>query len=81
LLALETWQKSERLQKACETAFKEWQNMIAEKLTKHGWDAERAHEKAIAIHALLEGALMLCITKKRSEPLRMVISQAPLLLK
>lgn len=69
LMALETWLISEPLRKACQSAFDQWQRMLSDMLVYHGYGDAEAKELAMTIHALVEGAIVLSVTRKDHQPL------------
>lgn len=80
-VALETSLMSETLRKACLTAYESWEGLFAAKLVESGYSPDRAGELAIVINALIEGAFILSVTRKSQQPLLLVASQIPLLVK
>ncbi|WP_066059716.1 TetR/AcrR family transcriptional regulator [Robertmurraya korlensis] len=80
LLAAETANTHETLRLACESTFKEWQNLYAEKLEQSGYKTTKAQELAVTINALLEGAITISLTNKSGDTLRIIANQIPALL-
>jgi len=81
LLALETSLISEPLREACQQAFEAWGNIYTEKLIQSGFTKERAVELGIVIQLMIEGALIISITKKDMKQLSSVAEQITILLK
>jgi TetR/AcrR family transcriptional regulator, lmrAB and yxaGH operons repressor len=80
LLAAETANTHETLRLACESTFKEWKNLYAEKLEQSGYKTTKAQELAVTINALLEGAITISLTSKSGDTLRIIANQIPALL-
>ncbi len=62
-IATESVHASELVRRAAARAFDSWCAAIADRLREDGWDDDRADETALAIVAVIEGALMLARTK------------------
>lgn len=77
LIALETYLTSEVLRKACEEIFNSLENIYAEKLIKSGMNKENAHELGETISAMIEGGIILSLTKKNGNSLRLIAKQIP----
>jgi TetR/AcrR family transcriptional repressor of lmrAB and yxaGH operons len=77
LIALETYLTSESLRKACEEIFDSLENIYAEKLIKSGMNTDKAYELGRVIGAMIEGAIVLSLTKKTGNPLRLIAKQIP----
>lgn len=71
-VALETADKSERLNRACVEAYELWEAAFKEKLITSGVSADRAVELATCIVAAIEGAIVLSRTKHDLAPLERV---------
>ena len=80
LIALETYLTSEILRKACEEIFTSLENIYAEKLIKFGVNREKAYELGGAIAAMIEGGIILSLTKKNGNSLRLIAKQIPTLI-
>jgi TetR/AcrR family transcriptional repressor of lmrAB and yxaGH operons len=77
LIALETYLTSEVLRKACEEIFNLLENTYAEKLIKSGMDKDKAYELGGVIGTMIEGGIILSLTKKNGNPLRLIAKQIP----
>jgi TetR/AcrR family transcriptional repressor of lmrAB and yxaGH operons len=73
--ALESVHAGDRLRAAAARAFDGWITTIARHLTTEGWPEHRAHRTAVAILALVEGALLLSRTAGTTEPLAAAAEQ------
>jgi TetR/AcrR family transcriptional repressor of lmrAB and yxaGH operons len=80
LIALETYLTSEILRKACEEIFTSLENIYAEKLIKSGVSREKAYELGGAIAAMIEGGIILSLTKRSGNSLRLIAKQIPTLI-
>ena len=80
-VALETSQTSETLRMSCNHAYETWHEAFAEKLIQAGYEKEKALELGLVINAMIEGAFIIVLTRKDSEPLRQVARYIPNLLK
>ncbi|MDO7908296.1 TetR/AcrR family transcriptional regulator [Paenibacillus sp. JX-17] len=80
-MAAETSCISDTMRKACQSAFTEWQDVIAEHLREEQMSAERADETASIFIAMLEGALILTLTNRDPKPLETAIKYVPYLVK
>ncbi|MEH7073869.1 TetR/AcrR family transcriptional regulator [Neobacillus drentensis] len=65
---------SDPVRTACAELYQKIETIYFHKLTADGFTEETAHSIALMMTASIEGAMMLCLTQKASEPLR-VISQ------
>lgn len=80
LIALETYNYSEVLRNACERVFEEIENLYFKKLIEYGIHDNRARESAALISAMIEGAMLLSLTRKSGETLRRVSKQIKILI-
>ncbi|MCL6572296.1 MAG: TetR/AcrR family transcriptional regulator [Bacillus sp. (in: Bacteria)] len=80
-VALETSVMSELLRETCNSAYLSWEKLFANKMEKSGFPPDKALELSIVINAMIEGAFILSLTRRNSEPLLMVAKQVPFLLK
>ncbi|UTB33480.1 MAG: TetR/AcrR family transcriptional regulator [Methanobacterium sp. ERen5] len=64
LIAMETATSSETLRKACDSAFNTWQNVYAQKLIDGGFERKRAENLSLIIQTMIEGAIIMSLTKK-----------------
>ena len=69
-VALEQAATSEPLHRTCSAAYTRWQALIARRLERDGFAAERADALAGFALATIEGALLLCRAHRSTEPLR-----------
>ncbi|MDQ0926134.1 TetR/AcrR family transcriptional repressor of lmrAB and yxaGH operons [Bacillus atrophaeus] len=81
LLAAETSLKSEFLRHACDQAYETWENAFAEKLQQSGFCENKAKEISTVINSMIEGGIILSITRKDSKPLLHIANLIPKLLK
>ncbi|TBL76550.1 TetR/AcrR family transcriptional regulator [Paenibacillus thalictri] len=72
---------SESVRTACYSLFARMQEIYSNKLAEDGILGEAAASIALMMNASIEGAIMLCIARKSSEPLRTVLQELPKLLK
>lgn len=79
-VALETAANNERLQQACQSAYKLLQKPFVEKLLAGGFSAERAQSLAVTISAAVEGAVILSRVEQTSQPMRLVAEEIKRLL-
>ena len=77
LIALETYLTSEVLRKACEEIFNSLEIIYAEKLIKSGMNKDKAYELGGAIAPMIEGGIILSLTKKNGNSLRLIAKQIP----
>lgn len=80
LIALETYDSSEVLRTACEKVFEAIENIYVNKLIDYGFDENKAKDIAISISAMIEGAIILSLTRKNGEVLRNIGKQIHLLI-
>jgi TetR/AcrR family transcriptional regulator, lmrAB and yxaGH operons repressor len=72
---------SEPVRNACDLSFTKIQEIYSNKLVADGFSKETAHSIALLMTAFIEGGIMLCLTKKTSEPLKIISQGLPNLLK
>jgi TetR/AcrR family transcriptional repressor of lmrAB and yxaGH operons len=72
---------SESVRNACDLSFTKIQEIYSNKLVADGFSKETAHSIALMMTASIEGGIMLCLTKKTSEPLKIISQGLPNLLK
>ena len=72
---------SEPVRNACDLSFTKIQDIYLNKLVADGFSKETAHSIALMMTASIEGGIMLCLTKKTSEPLKIISKELPNLLK
>ncbi|MGF7050299.1 TetR/AcrR family transcriptional repressor of lmrAB and yxaGH operons [Paenibacillus sp. DS2015] len=80
-MAVETSCISNTLREACRNVFNDWQTIIADQLRFEGMEAAKALEIATVMVSLLEGALILALTKQDSDPLLTAVKFVPFLVK
>lgn len=68
-LAVETSCISEELRSACQTVFKDWHEVIKQRLLLEGTEESAADDKASAVVSLFEGALLQALTYRSEHPL------------
>uniref|UniRef100_A5WFH0 Transcriptional regulator, TetR family n=1 Tax=Psychrobacter sp. (strain PRwf-1) TaxID=349106 RepID=A5WFH0_PSYWF len=76
-IAGEKHSTSEPIRLACESTFKGWQAVYAEKFVASGYSQEQADSLATVFHALTEGGILLAFTTKNGKPLEAIAEQIP----
>jgi TetR/AcrR family transcriptional repressor of lmrAB and yxaGH operons len=79
-VALEASSTSPVLRKVCEGIFSEWESLLAARLERDGFEAKEAQRFASVILSALEGAMILCRTRKNTAPLKWVAEHLTALL-
>lgn len=79
-VAAETSCVSNELRTACQCVFKDWQDVIAQRLIKEGMKEEAAVGKAVVVVSLFEGALLLALTCRNVQPLVAAAESIPAVL-
>ncbi|MEK4328748.1 TetR/AcrR family transcriptional regulator [Paenibacillus sp. FSL R7-0297] len=79
-VAVETSCVSNELRTACQCVFKDWQDVIAQRLMKEGMQEEAAVRKATVVVSLFEGALLLALTCRNVQPLVAAAESIPAIL-
>ncbi|MGE8077329.1 TetR/AcrR family transcriptional regulator [Peribacillus loiseleuriae] len=72
---------SEPVRNACSLLYTKIQGIYSNKLIADGFSKETAHSIALMMTASIEGGMMLCLTQKTSDPLKIVSHVLPNLLK
>lgn len=72
---------SEPVRKTCSNLYAKIQSIYINKLVEDGFSKETAASIALMLTASIEGAIMLCLTDKTSEPLKVILHVLPNLLK
>jgi TetR/AcrR family transcriptional repressor of lmrAB and yxaGH operons len=72
---------SEPVRSACSNLYTKIQGIYSNKLVEEGISKESAHSIALMMTASIEGGMMLCLTQKSSEPLKIISQALPNLLK
>ena len=72
---------SESVRNTCALSFTKIQEIYSNKLVADGFSKETANSLALMMTASIEGGIMLCLTKKTSEPLKIISQGLPNLLK
>lgn len=72
---------SEPVRTVCALSFTKIEEIYSNKLVADGFSEETAHSVALMMTASIEGGIMLCLTKKTSDPLKIVSQVLPSLLK
>ena len=72
---------NEPVRQACGALYQKIHDIYYSNLAKDGFSTERAHSLALMMTASIEGAMMLCLTQKSAEPLRVVSQVIPNMLK
>ncbi|WP_379127125.1 TetR/AcrR family transcriptional regulator [Paenibacillus sp. sgz500958] len=79
-LAVETSCISEELRHACQSVFKDWQEVIKLRLVEEGIAEEEAAGKASVVISLFEGALLQALTYRDEGPLLAAAKMIPVIL-
>jgi TetR/AcrR family transcriptional repressor of lmrAB and yxaGH operons len=79
-VAVETSCVSNELRMACQCVFKDWQDVIAQRLIADSMGEELAAEKAAVAVSLFEGALLLALTCRNVQPLIAAARSIPAIL-
>lgn len=79
--AAETSAVSDSLREACQAAFKEWKDTLANKLVETGVESGRAEEKADLSVCLIEGAIIMAIVERNSRAMRRAADHLPVILR
>ena len=69
------------VREACAALYQKIHDIYYSKLAEDGFSKERAHSLALMMTASVEGAMMLCLTQKSAEPLRVVSQVIPNMLR
>ncbi|MCR8659682.1 TetR/AcrR family transcriptional regulator [Paenibacillus endoradicis] len=80
-IAAETYSTCEPIRIVCQSAFENWQSLYSKKLLEAGYSEKQSKELSIVINALIEGGIIYSQTSNSGEPLRVIASKIPLLLK
>ena len=72
---------SESVLNACSDLYTKIQGIYSKKLVADGFSKETAHSIALMMTASIEGGIMLCLTQKTSEPLKVISQALPNLIK
>jgi len=72
---------NEPVRKACSALYENIQHIYCAKLVTEGFSNESASAIALLMTASIEGAMMLCLTQKSTEPLKNIAKLLPNLLK
>ena len=65
----------------CSVCMKKCRGFISNKLVADGFSEDTAYSIALMMTASIEGGMMLCLTQKTSEPLKVISQVLPKLLK
>ncbi|MCL6604784.1 MAG: TetR/AcrR family transcriptional regulator [Paenibacillus sp.] len=79
-LAVETSCISDELRSACQSVFKDWQEVVMLRLMEEGVEEESAADKASIVISLFEGALLQTLTFRDERPLLAAAKMIPVLL-
>lgn len=71
-VALEASTTSPVLREVCAGIFAEWEGLLSARLEKDGFSKKEARKMAGVILSALEGAMILCRTRRSTEPLKWV---------
>ncbi|CAG9610442.1 TetR/AcrR family transcriptional regulator [Pseudoneobacillus rhizosphaerae] len=72
---------SDSIRIACSLLYTNIQGIYSNKLEEDGFSKEKAYSTALMMTATIEGGIMLCLTQNTSDPLKMISSVLPNLLK
>ncbi|QUL57761.1 TetR/AcrR family transcriptional regulator [Paenibacillus tritici] len=79
-VAVETSCVSHELRTACQCVFRDWQDVIAQRLIQEGVEEEAAVRKASVVVSLYEGALLQALTCRSIQPLIAAVESIPAIL-
>ncbi|MFO7678851.1 MAG: TetR/AcrR family transcriptional regulator [Chloroflexota bacterium] len=79
-VALEAASTNQRLNAACQKAYRAWQGVVEQKLLAGGFEPQRARRLAVMTIALIEGAIILSRTEQDTAPLLAAAAELELLL-
>nr|WP_180960409.1 hypothetical protein [Neobacillus cucumis] len=71
---------SEPVRISCSSLYLQIQEIYSNKLVADGFSKETANSIALMMNASIEGGIMLCLTEKASEPLKIISELLPNLL-
>lgn len=71
-VALEAAATSRTLREVCVQVFAQWEDLLTRRLERDGLARAAARKLAVVILSLLEGAMILCRTRRTTRPLRQV---------
>lgn len=71
---------NEELRSACKCVFKDWQDVIKERLLEEGVEEKTAADKASVVVSLFEGALLQTLTFRDEQPLLAAARMIPAIL-
>ena len=72
---------SEPVRKACSDLYTKIQGIYFNKLVADGFSKESAHSISLMMTASIEGGMLLCLTQKTSDPLKVISQVLPNFLK
>jgi TetR/AcrR family transcriptional regulator, lmrAB and yxaGH operons repressor len=72
---------SDSIRIACSLLYTNIQGIYSNKLEEDGFSKEKAYSTALMMTATIEGGIILCLTQNTSDPLKMISSVLPNLLK
>lgn len=79
-IAGEKYSNSEPIRLACQSAFESWQVVMSTKFLAAGYSEQQSKDFALLINVLIEGGILLSLTTKSGNPLKVIATQIPLLL-
>ena len=68
---------SEPVQNACAKLYQDIQDVYFRKLREEGLPEEKAQSCALVMTATIEGGMLLCLTQKSAEPLKVIMDTLP----
>lgn len=71
---------SEPVRKACSELYENIERLYCTKLLANGFSEETAASISLLLTASIEGAMMLCLTKRSTDPLKTIANQLPIIL-
>ncbi|MDO5851848.1 MAG: TetR/AcrR family transcriptional regulator [Methanobacteriaceae archaeon] len=80
LIALETVFTNEKLREACKETFNIWEKCYTQKLIDGGFESKKAKYLGSIIESMIEGAILMSLTKKDDQPLLDIASIIPKIL-
>lgn len=79
-VALETAMISDSIREACREAYETWRQVFTDKLLENGFSKEKADSLGRMINAMIEGSIIISITRQDQQVLLDVAEQIPLLI-
>ncbi|WP_410770487.1 TetR/AcrR family transcriptional regulator [Fontibacillus sp. BL9] len=77
IIAHETAKCNETIRQACSSAYECWGAEFQKKFAPAGYSTEEARELSVMINAIIEGSVIMSLTQKSSDPLRIASEMVP----